>query len=534
MRARTREGGIKSTKRSKRSDPMRTCEFGEREREEAAAATPGGAKLTKLTVPRGFAGGAGLRGLPVRRRGVAGRRNWAGAVRSTPVLLIKRTGEICPKGRCRKVLSPERRGAIAEAIGSQRAESERTGRPAVARPQAALTDRTDVTGFTPVTASLRWLRSGRRMRDQQALLRRQSRRAAREHRRRASAPGEARGRSGAGAREAVVNQSKVNDANVWGLHMGAHHGVAPIADGYVAIGWPELGDPTQLKPDREAFKSKYAQVMPNAKPGAVRVAAGQVFRFYHEMRIGDLIVFPSKFDRQINIGSIVGNAEFNPMLSSEYPSRRRVEWLKHFDRAKFSQSALYEIGSALTLFRISSHADEILAALSGEGPDTLIVTEDEEEATAAIVEQFQETTEDFIIKRLKNDQTPYEFEHLLTCMGYHARVTKSSSDGGIDVIAHRDELGFEPPIIKVQCKQSTGGFGRPEVQKLYGSIERDERALFVTLGSYSAEARTFELTKSNLRLLDGKDIVDLIQRHYAKFSPRYRALIPLKQTFSPA
>lgn len=333
-----------------------------------------------------------------------------------------------------------------------------------------------------------------------------------------------------------VNSTK--DAIIWGLHMGIHHGTAPISEGYVAIGWPELGDPTTLAADREAFKAKYAQVMPNAKPGAVRVAAGQVFRFYHEMKVGDLIVFPSKFDRQINIGRLTGRAEFKPNLSAEYPSRRAVEWLKHFDRAKFSQSALYEIGSALTLFRISSHADEIMAALTGDELENANLAEDEDEATAAIVEQFQETTEDFIIKRLKNDQTPYEFEHfvahLLTCMGYHARVTKSSGDGGIDVIAHRDELGFEPPIINVQCKQSTGGFGRPEVQKLYGSIERDEMALFVTLGSDSADARTFEQTKSNLRLLDGKDVVDLIQRHYSNFSPRYRALIPLKQTFSPA
>lgn len=325
---------------------------------------------------------------------------------------------------------------------------------------------------------------------------------------------------------------------IWGLHMGAHHGTDPLASGYVTIGWPELGDPRNLPPDREAFKTKYASVMPNAKPGAVRVAAGQIFRFYHEMKVGDLVVFPSKFDRKINIGEITGGAEFSPALSAEYPSRRSVTWLGHYDRSKFSQNALYEIGSALTLFRISSYADEIVAALSSGSADNASEPEDEAEATAAIVEQFQETTDDFIIKKLKNDQTAYDFEHfvahLLTCMGYHARVTKASGDAGIDVIAHRDELGFEPPIIKVQCKQSTATFGRPDVQKLYGSIERDEMALFVSLGSYSAEARTFEQTKSNLRLLDGKDVVELVQRHYGQFSPRYRALIPLKQTFSPA
>lgn len=60
--------------------------------------------------------------------------------------------------------------------------------------------------------------------------------------------------------------------------------------------------------------------------------------------------------------------------------------------------------------------------------------------------QVEETTEDFIIKRLKTSQTSYQFEHfiahLLKCMGYFSRVTQASGDGGVDIIAHRDELGF--------------------------------------------------------------------------------------------
>jgi len=34
-------------------------------------------------------------------------------------------------------------------------------------------------------------------------------------------------------------------------------------------------------------------------------------------------------------------------------------------------------------------------------------------------------------------------------------------------------------------------------------------------------------------LLDGKELVELIFAHYDKFAPRYRALIPLKRTYSP-
>jgi restriction system protein len=220
-----------------------------------------------------------------------------------------------------------------------------------------------------------------------------------------------------------------------------------------------------------------------------------------------------------------------------YPNRWPVNWLASVEREAFSQDALYEAGSFLTLFKISNYAEEFLAALSGQ-PQALARDEHESrEVAASLAEQFAESTEDFVIRQLKSAQTPYEFEHfvahLLQCMGYHARVTKASGDAGIDVIAHRDELGFEPPLIKVQCKQTLGTNGRPDVQKLYGAIEKDEKGLFVTLGSFSADARTFEQTKSNLRLLDGKELVDLIFTHYDRFEPRYRALIPLKRAYSP-
>ncbi|MFM2099605.1 MAG: hypothetical protein RLZZ366_1144, partial [Pseudomonadota bacterium] len=135
-------------------------------------------------------------------------------------------------------------------------------------------------------------------------------------------------------------------------------------------------------------------------------------------------------------------------------------------------------------------------------------------------------------------QTPYQFEefvaHLLTCMGYFARVTQASGDGGVDIIAHRDELGFEPPIIKVQCKQILSTIGRPEVQQLHGAIERGEHGLFVTLGSFSADARTFERTKPNLRLIDGPALIELIYTHYPKFEPRFQILLPLKQSYRPS
>lgn len=74
-------------------------------------------------------------------------------------------------------------------------------------------------------------------------------------------------------------------------------------------------------------------------------------------------------------------------------------------------------------------------------------------------------------------------------MGYNARVTQKSADGGIDVIAHKDKLGLEPPIIKVQCKSTTGRVNEKEIRELLGTLADGEFGLIVTLGSFAREAK---------------------------------------------
>ncbi len=321
---------------------------------------------------------------------------------------------------------------------------------------------------------------------------------------------------------------------IWGIHMPHKLGLNPISGSYVAIGWDNMGDLTEIASTREAFKDRVAETHPETKPGAIPGAAGVLYRFAVEMQAGDVVIYPSKPDRMVNIGLIVGPYAFKPNQHSDYPHVRAIKWLTSLPRTTFSQSALNEIGSAITMFRVTSNADEFIAAMEGEEPKA----DDIDDVTAEKVSaQVEDSTEDFIIKRLKSSQTPYQFEHfvahLLRCMGYHSRVTQASADGGIDIIAHRYELGFEPPIIKVQCKQILTTIGRPEVQQLHGAIENGEHGLFVTLGSFSPDARTFERSKPNLRLIDGPTLIDFIYSHYHQFEPRYQMLLPLKRTYIP-
>ncbi|MGE3986694.1 restriction endonuclease [Pseudorhodoplanes sp.] len=324
-----------------------------------------------------------------------------------------------------------------------------------------------------------------------------------------------------------------DDRSIWGIHMGLLHEDRPIKEGYIAIGWKAVGDLARLPKTRDAFKTALVSAYPDTKAGAVPVNAGMLFKFAVEMKVGDLVVYPSKPDRMVNIGRIESDYFYNDDGGGG-PNQRRVTWLKSMPRTTFSQDALHEIGSAVTLFQIKNHPEEFTAAL--EGTPIAAADVDEEQKTSAS-ENIEDSTVDFVLKQLKTKINSYQFEqfvaHLIECMGYHARVTPASGDGGVDIIAHKDELGFEPPIIKVQCKQVLSNIGQPEVAQLYGHVESREHGLFVSLGGYTPQARQFERSKHNLRLVTGEELVELIFNHYENFDPRYQSLLPMKRVYIP-
>ncbi len=327
---------------------------------------------------------------------------------------------------------------------------------------------------------------------------------------------------------------------VWGIHMGKQVGTHPYDEGYVAIGWSELGD-IRKYPDREAFKTALGN-LPGMRLGAIPVYAGVLNRFTHEMAPGDIVVYPSKIDRQICIGEITGTTNYVPNPDDEYPNRRSVKWLGRYPRTAFSQSALNEVGAFITLFLIKMHAAEFLSKVDSNA--TNVISSDEEEinpdddaAVAALATHTEETTHDFIIKKIMTNFDGYEFEefaaNILQCMNYQARVTPKSGDGGVDVIAHEDPLGFRPPIIKVQCKRSEQQFGEREVSQLKGTLGEGEFGLFITLGTFSRQARVLERNSPKIRLIDGEEFSQIVIANYKKLAPRFRSVIPLKEIYVP-
>jgi restriction system protein len=254
----------------------------------------------------------------------------------------------------------------------------------------------------------------------------------------------------------------------------------------------------------------------------------------HEMEVGDLVVYPSKRDRRVYIGRVTGPYRYDPKTEPGYPNLRSVEWLKDFPRSHFTQGALYEVGSALSFFLVKTYAEEFRVALEGKSTPTPVA---KDETLAAVAEDIEENTRDFVLKRLAQETKGHPFAdfvaHLLGRMGYRTRVSPEGVDGGVDIVAHRDELGFEPPIIKVQVKSTEGSVGDPIVSALYGKVAAGEFGLLVTLGRFTPQATAFAKSKSNLRLIDGTDLVALVFQHYEGFDSLYKGLLPLRRVYVP-
>lgn len=330
---------------------------------------------------------------------------------------------------------------------------------------------------------------------------------------------------------------------VWGIHNDALSNEL-LEEGFVSIDWSAIPNLHSLGGDRDLLKRALTDAYPDAKAGAIPVWAGILYRFGFEMKEGDIVIAPYRADSTLNFGVITGEYEYLPQAPI-HPHRRKVTWLKTgVSRGLFPQEALYEIGSAMTLFRVKKNYQVFMNFLNGNSehsaPELPIdstgpqAADDwiETEPSAARLDQF---THDFVLKTLLLDLSHEEFEHftadLLRAMGYQARVTPYSADGGIDVIAHKDPLGLEPPVIKVQCKHTAAQQSRPDVQRLSGTLAHGELALFVCLGSFSKDALGYERERQNLRLLTGADVVEMTLQNYEGMSPRWKTRIPLRQVY---
>jgi restriction system protein len=329
---------------------------------------------------------------------------------------------------------------------------------------------------------------------------------------------------------------------IWGLH---HTGGLPLVqDHWIAIGWVDAGDLTDLPDNRDAFKDRLRERFPDRSESWVANAAGQLLRFRHVMSIGDLVVYPRKTDRTINIGRIAGGYVYDPSRSERYPNGREVDWLREeLPRDNFSQGCLYEFGSALSVFKIRTHSDEVLAAI---GEEAAIAASDDGAGGGAStppaedepnVERITELTQDFVLQTFRTELQGHDFAQfcawLLEASGYTTRVSPPGPDRGVDIVASEDALGVRRPLLKVQCKSSGGAIGSSDVQGLNGTLDPDDEGVFFAVGGFTPQAKQVADGMPRMRLIGSVELVELVLDHYERLPDEAKQALPLRRVWMP-
>jgi restriction system protein len=159
------------------------------------------------------------------------------------------------------------------------------------------------------------------------------------------------------------NASDSQHGRMWGIRAGkggeAHD--LFLEEGIIALADADLGNLAELKATREAFYVAYRKANPEDTSSGSAGIGGKFFRFTHEVRVGDFILYPALVDKTVYVGTVASDYAFDE--ASPFPHRRCVQWKFLIPKIEFSQAAVYEIGAARTFFEFKKNATELLARI---------------------------------------------------------------------------------------------------------------------------------------------------------------------------
>ena len=321
----------------------------------------------------------------------------------------------------------------------------------------------------------------------------------------------------------------------WMVRAGDENELIPIwrNKGIASIGWPELGDPTKFN-SKEELLVEANTIYDESKPNSRKSWVNQVWRFSQDIKKGDRIITYFKETREYLVGTVVEEYFYSEEIGNPYyPNNIKVEWEDNFvERDKLSQSAKNSLGSTLTIFRADEWGNEIEKLLA----DPYIELEPEkEEEESEIVKDL--VSRAFVMVQDKIDELdPWEMQDLvgglLQAMDYNVRVSPKGPDGGVDVLAYKDALGFEKPIIKVQVKHRKSSASAPEVRELLGANPLTANNLLVSTGGFTSNAIA-EAQQKSVKLIDLEELVNLVIKFYEKMPNEIKSLILLKKFYIP-
>lgn len=328
-----------------------------------------------------------------------------------------------------------------------------------------------------------------------------------------------------------------------------------LTNNVVGGGWVEVPDLAQFQSKEELREF----LTDNVGGSKNRIAnyTGQLWAMSKTIAVGDYMVLPIRSAAQIAIGKVAGPYTF---VSDEPDETKRhqipVNWIvKDIPKSVIKQDLLYQLGSALTVFKIGNNdaayrLEQVLAGKPDPGirlgnlkPPSSIedVTDagDQSESGQSSLD-IEEIARDDIARLLQQEFKGHDLaalvEELLTAEGFKCKRSPEGSDGGVDVIAGMGMLGMDSPKLVVQVKSQPQPVSDTVLQQLNGAIHRfqADQALLVSYGGVTAPAKKFLASQPfTVSVWETQDIMDAVLKHYDRLAGDTRARLPLKQIWVP-
>ncbi len=176
------------------------------------------------------------------------------------------------------------------------------------------------------------------------------------------------------------------EAKIWGVFVGdggdqletfnSKNGPFPPepgTEGYIAIGWPAVGDMKLYKDDYSDYIEKFRLVYPDKNERVFKTKANMAWNFSFKMSDGDWVMCPSSASGYLLVGKIEGdyisNFHGNKSLPKSNIRRgfmhmRKVKWLYVVSRQDRRYEKLHRIGQ-LTVVQPDISVADLQATLNG-------------------------------------------------------------------------------------------------------------------------------------------------------------------------
>lgn len=188
---------------------------------------------------------------------------------------------------------------------------------------------------------------------------------------------------------------------------------------YIGINWNEYNDANDFSEDnKENTTLRIGQTYTdNKQPGHT---FSQINRFFHELKIGDIVMIPSKDSKFIAFGEIDSDVYIEETSQTEldegacpYNKRRKVKWIKTVARKKLDPYLYRMMNVHLTISNADDYADAIDRTIHSfyfKGDKSHLVLEVNQENDIPLMDLVDALSAplnlvDYIQNPLQNDQS---------------------------------------------------------------------------------------------------------------------------------